>query len=224
MLSADEIVRLKERSAQKLAIEIKDENDHFIGSLLLLQKGDDEDAIIVGSITKWRNKFMSFFLTQFTATAERTKSWLNDIVIPSPERLFFLIYDQDDNLLGNFGVANICGNQCELDNLIRGEKGGHPRLIYFSEVSLLKWLFIEQGFVRVYLHVFSNNSPTIKLHTKVGFTEINRKKMFKYQDHNGEISFRLGAGNSCLTSIEYVEMEIDFLKFSRMNFNDGRGQ
>lgn len=31
----------------------------------------------------------------------------------------------------------------QLDNLIRGERGGHPRLIYYSKIALLKWIFLK---------------------------------------------------------------------------------
>ena len=143
-LTPDVVSSLKNNTSEKFSIAIKDNNDKVIGSLVLVQKRDANNPIILDALTRWRKKYMKYFLTQFNASTNRTKSWLENIVIPSSDRLLFLILNEDNNLIGNFGIADILFDQCELDNLIRGEKGGHPKLIYFSELSLLKWLFLEK--------------------------------------------------------------------------------
>ena len=188
-LTPDVVSSLKNNTSEKFSIAIKDNNDKAIGSLVLVQKRDANNPIILDALTRWRKKYMKYFLTQFNASTNRTKSWLENIVIPSTDRLLFLILDEDNNLIGNFGIADILFDRCELDNLIRGEKGGHPKLIYFSELSLLKWLFLEKNVKRVNLHVFANNLPTIKLHKSVGFVEIGRRKLERVQSKDGAVSF-----------------------------------
>ena len=128
-LTPDVVSSLKNNTSEKFSIAIKDNNDKVIGSLVLVQKRDANNPIILDALTRWRKKYMKYFLTQFNASTNRTKSWLENIVIPSTDRLLFLILDEDNNLIGNFGIADILFDRCELDNLIRGENGGHPKLI-----------------------------------------------------------------------------------------------
>ena len=215
-LTPDVVSSLKNNTSEKFSIAIKDNNDKAIGSLVLVQKRDANNPIILDALTRWRKKYMKYFLTQFNASTNRTKSWLENIVIPSTDRLLFLILDEDNNLIGNFGIADILFDQCELYNLIRGEKGGHPKLIYFSELSLLKWLFLEKNVKRVNLHVFANNLPTIKLHKSVGFVEIGRRKLERVQSKDGAVSFDETQIFSEGNSIEYLELMLESNDFNDM--------
>ena len=215
-LTPDVVSSLKNNTSEKFSIAIKDNNDKAIGSLVLVQKRDANNPIILDALTRWRKKYMKYFLTQFNASTNRTKSWLENIVIPSTDRLLFLILDEDNNLIGNFGIADILFDRCELDNLIRGEKGGHPKLIYFSELSLLKWLFLEKNVKRVNLHVFANNLPTIKLHKSVGFVEIGRRKLERVQSKDGAVSFDETQIFSEGNSIEYLELMLESNDFNDM--------
>ena len=215
-LTPDVVSSLKNNTSEKFSIAIKDNNDKAIGSLVLVQKRDANNPIILDALTRWRKKYMKYFLTQFNASTNRTKSWLENIVIPSSDRLLFLILNEDNNLIGNFGIADILFDRCELDNLIRGEKGGHPKLIYFSELSLLKWLFLEKKVKRVNLHVFANNLPTIKLHKSVGFVEIGRRKLERVQSKDGDVSFEETQSFSEDNSIEYLELMLESNDFNDM--------
>jgi RimJ/RimL family protein N-acetyltransferase len=175
---------------------------------MLLKDNDVHNEFYIESLTNWRKRYMKYFLTQFETSINRTRAWLTNTVIPSSNRLLFLIFDENKRLIGNIGLANIEDNKCELDNLIRGERGGHPRLIYYSEIALLKWIFFEKSLNFVNLHVFSNNLPTLKLHTSVGFKEIDRKKLCRFINEKGGISYIGERGSSAteLAPFEYVEM------------------
>lgn len=213
------IKNLKTEMHSKLDIVIEDDDKHYLGRLTLIRPSDLKNDFYIESLTKWRTKFMRYFLTQFPASVDKTRIWLKDIVLPSENRLLFFIFDSRDNLVGNFGVANICGDRCELDNLIRGERGGHPKLIYFSEIALLKWLFGERGMNFVNLHVFSSNSLTLKLHKSVGFEEIGRKPLYKSTDKAGNINYNIKDMKSSLEveNFEYVEMAMDLNLFRTLH-------
>jgi len=213
-LNNETVKYLKKNCSDKLVIPITDEQSNILGSLSLICEGDEKNKYIVESLTKWRAKYMKFFLTQFVATFERTQNWLRNTVLTSDDRLLFLIFDETGRLIGNFGVANISGQRCELDNLIRGERGGHQKLIYYSELSLLRWAFYNNAMEFINLHVFSNNTPTIRLHTSVGFKELGRNKLFKFSDDYG-VYYSLENGNNSgeITSFEYIEMGIDASTF-----------
>jgi len=163
----------------RLTIEIFDDNAEPLGLLLCVDEGMSADRNIIYALTTWRQRYMKFFLTQFKANVNRTKAWLENIVIPSPDRLLFIIQTSSGKSIGNFGVCNMAKDSGELDNLIRGERGGPPGLIYYSEVALLSWMFGDLGYEWSNLHVFSNNAKTVKLHSTVGFSLINSYKLSK---------------------------------------------
>ena len=75
-------------------------------------------------MTIWRNASMSSFLTQFNATEHRTKEWLDNVILPACDRLLFELLDDQNNSIGHAGVTNFNIKSAELDNFIRGEKGG----------------------------------------------------------------------------------------------------
>jgi RimJ/RimL family protein N-acetyltransferase len=150
---------------------------------------------------------MKFFLTQFTPSIERTEKWLKEIVIPSKDRILFLIYTLEGNIVGNFGICNINYDDVELDNLIRGEKGGDPQLIYYSEISLLNWIFSQLNVQSVILHVFSNNPKTITLHEKVGFKIIKEYNLWK-KNIESDVIYSTTDNGGDMVNFCYLEMSL----------------
>ena len=127
-------------------------------------------------LTQWRNQSMKFFLTGFNATPERTKAWLKSSVIESNSKILYLVY-VDDRPVGQFGLANITNSRAELDNAIRGEKGGHPDLFRNIEYVLLDMAFNHLHIEKVEGKLFSNNLIAIMLHKQFGFTVTDRSKL-----------------------------------------------
>lgn len=160
-------------------ISVLNEGGKNIGFLKPIDAQTATKREVLEYLTKWRRMFMRYFLTQFNPTVERTDEWLRRIVLPSDDRLIFLICDIDGRPIGNFGICNLSSSEAELDNLIRGEKGGDPKLVYFSELSLLRWLFFELNIPLAVLHVFSNNPKNIALQQSVGFTVIRESSIWK---------------------------------------------
>jgi hypothetical protein len=171
---------------------------------------------VVEKLTRWRRMFMQYFLTQFPATEERTAAWLEKVVIPSDDRVLFLICDDVGRSVGNFGVCNIKPNEAELDNLIRGEKVDYPRLIFFAEIAMLSWLYFGVGVDSVILHVFSNNAKTINLHSSVGFSEKQRFHLSRIQEEE-EVKYLVNSSGGEPVDFEYIEMEMDRSKFDLLN-------
>ncbi len=114
---------------------------------------------------------MEFLMTQFTATPERTGNWLHQLVLADDTRLLLMIRDDTGQWIGNFGVCGISSGSAELDNLIRGAKGGHARLIFYSELALMRWLYETLEVATIRLRVFSHNRVTLRLHRSVGFVQ-----------------------------------------------------
>lgn len=166
----------------RFLIPIRDEFGSELGALVAIDAALSKDSDVVRHLTRWRAMFMRHFLTQFEATPERTASWLGNVVLPKNDRVLFLIQDERGVAIGNFGVCGISPQHAELDNLIRGEKGGATRLIFYSEVALLSWLYWSLSIPYVSLNVFSNNVRTITHHKRVGFTERETRKLSRIQE------------------------------------------
>lgn len=199
---------IEEGSSAK-EIPIIDDKKVIIGFLkpIDIRLSNDED--IISSLTRWRQKYMRYFLTQFEATNGRTRIWLNNVVIKDDTRILFLIMDETDKAIGNFGICNIDSKSAELDNLIRGEKGGCPKLVLFSEISLISWIYNNLDINDLYLHVFSNNFRTIQLHESVGF---RRADIFKLKKN--EISDEVKYTKDCSSKPDgeehgYMRMVLD---------------
>lgn len=223
VISVKELVRkIKEKhgsNSDEFQLEILDENGIKIGSLKSIDSRIASDQVIIDKLTRWRKMFKKFFLTQFTPTPERTKSWLQSVVLPSDNRVLFLVCTDKDEIVGNFGVCDLSENRAELDNLIRGEKGGHPQLIYFAELAMLRWLFRDLGVKAVSLHVFSNNYKTISLHESVGFCATASHHLIKEESEDEVRYITSDTPSAQAADFTYLEMMLTPTEFEKAHNN-----
>ena len=111
---------------------------------------------------------MQYFFTQFAATRQRTAAWI-ERYLADDARLLFLIKTDAGRWEGHLGVCHIAGDVAELDNTIRGERRGHPKLFYLAELAVVRWAMADLGVDSVYLRLFADNARAIALHDKIGF-------------------------------------------------------
>jgi RimJ/RimL family protein N-acetyltransferase len=194
--------------AKRFTIPVVNQDGDRIGLLACFDRELCNDLNLISSLTAWRRQYMHFFLTQFNATEVRTQSWLEHVVIPSPNRIFFVIYLLTNEAIGNFGVCNMTEVSGELDNLIRGHEGGAKGLIYYCELAILSWMFGELGYKTSNLHVFSNNLQTIKLHSSVGFSIISSIRLYKKMAPE-LTEYLTNPDGGDLVDFNYLEMQMD---------------
>ena len=173
-----------------VTIKIVDDEGIPIGHLWPITKAAGSNSELIQRLTDWRNRARTHFFTQFTATYERTRSWLKDIVLPDDHRLLFVI-NSDSKPLGHIGFRDLHDRTVELDNLIRGEIGGHPQLIYHSEVALIHWMFQNLEIDSVCAWVLAHNTVVSSLHKRVGFEPVERVPLLKVQQE-GTLRFEKG--------------------------------
>ena len=174
-------------------IPIRNEVSDVIGSFQPITESLSHDDNVVNSLTKWRDSTMSNFLTQFKATPERTRVWLKN-VLKDDSSILFLIQDESDYAIGNFVVCNIAGQSAEHGNLIRGERRGAHRIIFYTELALMHWLYTELGICDIYLHVFTTNEQAIALYSSVGFSPAAIYRLIK-KESAGEICYEVDSAN-----------------------------
>ena len=191
--------------ASRFRLPVFNEDGTLIGTLMCVDEGLAHDPSVIEDLTQWRTRNMRYFLSQFDATAERTLQWLDKVILPSDDRLLFLICTEASDIVGNFGLCNMRAEHAELDNLIRGRNGGGARLIFFSELAILAWLFGKLEIPIATLHVFSNNARTIRLHSSVGFA-VRRSFSLTRRDQQGEVRFEVDGSDGEPADFCYQEM------------------
>jgi len=150
-------------------LPIPDAAGTVLGALQRVTEREASDPGVLADLTTWRNANQRFFLTQFTATVPRTAEWLRRSLLADPSRALFLIEDATGTTIGHLGIFGLGTDVPELDNMIRGRSGGHPRLMFWAELAVIAWAFRDPNVKSIRLHVFSNNRVTIRLHRSVGF-------------------------------------------------------
>lgn len=194
-------------------IPVINDRNITIGSLRPIDNKLSNNEVIISSLTRWRQMFMCYFFTQFEATNERTRTWLNNIVIKDDTRILFLITDKTNRAIGNFGVCNISGDSAELDNLIRGEIGGDRKLVYYSELSLIYWIFKSLEVNTLYFRLFTNNFRAIRLHESVGAVCRSVNRVIKKRN-NEEIHYILDSSSAPLRDeLGLMKMTLDKHEF-----------
>jgi RimJ/RimL family protein N-acetyltransferase len=200
------------QSQTRFVLPIFNDQSKLIGRLLCIDQGLANESSVLSDLTAWRQKYMAYFLTQFQATADRTQTWLNQVVIPSTDRILFLIETADQERIGNFGVCNIQAQTLELDNLIRGRDGGDRKLIFYAEIAMLSWAFGLLECASVCLHVFSNNEKTIALHTRVGFEPYQTSALYCSRDAQ-YLHYTFNPLHGEAVDFSYLEMRLDPANF-----------
>lgn len=172
--------------AKDSSIEIRDDNKIVIGKLIPVGKWTLKNDFIIDQIYSWRKRAMRYFLTRFKPSFELTFNYIKNISIEDKNRIFFLIYDEEENLIGHIGLADIKDTNAELDNMMRGNHGGHKDLIYYAELAILSWSFNVLNIENINLRVFSFNRGTIQIHSRSGFTD--RSKIYLYKKVENDIT------------------------------------
>jgi RimJ/RimL family protein N-acetyltransferase len=189
-------------------IPIVEENGVFVGTLQCIDIYSLQDPEIIKLLTKWRNQYMQYFLTQFTATEERTSQWLANTVLPAEDRILFLVRDQTGQAIGNFGLCKVGEEYAELDNILRGEKVVCRKLFYYAAIALLSWIFKALNISVAHLFVFSDNNKAISLYERLGFETVNLQGLSRVEAEN-EISYVTCTDLSNVAGCQYQEMSLE---------------
>jgi RimJ/RimL family protein N-acetyltransferase len=133
-------------------------------------------------ITKWRNEHRQSFFTWFTATEDRTRKWLYEKIIPTEDRILFMIEAQA-RVFGHIGLTNFdfSAKSCEIDNVLRGRGNmarGGMTLALRGILVWLRTLHMDSA----HLRVFSDNMPAINLYNRCGFVIVKDVPMIRIDD------------------------------------------
>ena len=180
-----------------------------IGQLVPIGPWILQDPETIAEIAQWRQFAMKMFLVQFKSSPERTTQYLKRLSIDDPARLLFMIEDSDGTFVGHLGVSNVTHQDAELDNLMRGRRGGPPELALEAERAILNWAFSDLAVERVYGRVISYNFLAINIHNQFGFHTTERLPLVR-EEVEGQTVFR-----ACTPAEANVNFTVNFIELKR---------
>lgn len=178
-----------------------------IGELCPVTVDTPDDAALMEAMTRWRQRFTRFFLTQFEGSPTLTRRYLSDIVLKNEDRILFILSDEAGRRVGHMGLANIGGGAAELDNFLRGESGGDANLVLHAERALLSWANRDLKVTRFTAKVLSFNWLVLDLHKEIGFHEVERLPLFKTV-RDGVTEHHVITNGQANVSYTYVSMQM----------------
>lgn len=126
-------------------------------------------------LTRWRNRHVQAFLTEFLATEKRTAHWLTDTIGPDDTRILFMVVEaKSGRTIGYMGLAFIdwSASYGEADAIVRGAKAV-PGLMSRAMRHLLNWAHQQLQLQHLGVRVRSDNSA-LRFYRKFGFQETRR--------------------------------------------------
>lgn len=123
--------------------------------------------------SRWREENPTLSLARFQVTNERTERWLDRLVVENDNRIIFLIQDSAGEYIGHIGFAGFRYEKraAEVDSVLRGKKGVHPRMMEWAMDALICWGKRELGLEHIDLEVYSANEHAIQFYKRCGFCE-----------------------------------------------------
>lgn len=182
----DEIIA----GTRQLGLDILDDEGNMVGTLAPLTRAHLDDPDIIEKLTDWRNQNMGNFLSQFVATPERTRNWMQNVLFKARGQMLFLVW-AEQRVVGHFGFKELTADEVLLDNAMRGDRAGHPRLFVFAGRALVHWLLTEAGVRRVHAYVMADNVPSLMMNKQIGFGGWARHPLLK-RERDGETHWDMG--------------------------------
>lgn len=176
---------------ETIEIPLRDETGQQIGVMRPITVRHLDQMDVMEKLTAWRNANMANFLTHFVATPERTRAWVRNVLLKARGQMLWLVYDQDQHLVGHFGFKNLTSDSVLLDNAMRGERRGHPKLFVTAGRTLLQWLWQTTSVQRIDAYVMADNVSSVMMNRQIGFGGWKRHPLIK-RAHEGDTHWDMG--------------------------------
>lgn len=130
-----------------------------------------EDDETVAMIARWREENNQGFPRQGAITVAGTKAWAKAQLVERPDRILFLIRQDDGRFIGHIGLSSLDPAQQsgEYDNIVRGDKDARRGIMVDASHVLLRWAYHHLGYRRLWLKVFWDNFRAVALYHRLGF-------------------------------------------------------
>jgi RimJ/RimL family protein N-acetyltransferase len=139
-----------------------------------------QSTLDISCLTNCRNHFVSSFLTEFSATEQRTAAWLCDYVHSDNSRILFMLDDPHQKPIGYMGLAYIDWAKAygEADAVVKGDNNTPKGLMSCALLTMLGWALDELKLRTIGVRVLSDN-PALQFYKRLGFEELKRVPLKK---------------------------------------------
>lgn len=130
---------------------------------------------------KWRIKNQACYIEQPKITFKSFEDWFEKYYINKRRILFFVVNDNGVPI-GHMGIAEMRGNSCKLDNIIRGEEGDKGLMSKALQELLV---IATRMFQNIYVKVKTDNDHAIVFYENNGFELIGKTH------HRGRLVYKM---------------------------------
>lgn len=129
---------------------------------------------LIPMLARWRSENLRGFPRWVAVGGEETRVWARRQLIEREDRLLFLIIDATGTPVGNIGLSSFDqqSRDCELDNVIRGDKRARPGIMRDAGRALLDWAFRDLNLAGMWVECFFDNFPAVRLYHRLGFVPV----------------------------------------------------
>ena len=143
-----------------------------LGEIILkLVDTSDETVTLLYNL---RKKYRKMFATDIEMTEDKTRNWINNLILGNPERILFIIYFNNKKIgcIGNGGYDKK-NNSSRLDNMMKDPLCNLPGAMTIVEKVYLKWMFDDLKLSKITGFLFSDNSRMLNIHKKCGWITVD---------------------------------------------------
>jgi perosamine synthetase len=161
------------------------------GFLVPVSEAHQDDLDLLQKLTEWRNTNVGVYPSQFVANLESTKAWLRNRLLAVPDRMLFLVTNNQGHVVGHIGF-NGCLNDdflFEVDNVIRGDNEKDKGIFACAMNALIEWARKTLNVGGFFLRVMDDNPHAIAFYARNGFVEEALIPLVK-EENNGQITYR----------------------------------
>lgn len=110
---------------------------------------------------------------------------LSDFYLASPKRAYFVALDDNDNIIGGIGLAELgfMDDTAELQKLYLTDAAKGQGLSY-DLIELVEETALNKGYKRIYLETHTNLKAAIHLYEKCGYKLIEKPKEVVHSSMN----------------------------------------
>ena len=159
-----------------------------IGEIILKMVDTSDETVSL--LYNLRKKYRKMFATDFEMTEDKTRNWINNLILGNPERILFIIYFDNIKIgcIGNGGYDKK-NNSSRLDNMMKDPLCNLSGAMTIVEKVYLKWMFDDLKLSKITGFLFSDNSRMINIHIKCGWITVDVvpiKKIFTEEETRWE--------------------------------------
>lgn len=149
------------------------------GFLQPITKLHRENETLIKSLQVWRNNSINTYYNSSKATFESTVKWLNNHLLDNPNKILFLVYNKNCDLIGHIGLFldENRNYEIELDNVLRSVDSKSDGTFGKAIATLEEWsknTLLTDSF---YLRVLNTNLKAINYYKKLDYLVIGEEKL-----------------------------------------------